>query len=154
MLYKFEDDLFLGFYLQCQYVLVKRVFWKGNPLFDTDICCVRPSNSNLIFCEEAFFEEEYLVLLYEYCGKTTLKQLLNEKQNLSEETVINIIFQILLGLEFLHLKNISHGNLNLSTVHIDEIGVIKISMLLLLLILIILILIRRLWIYFIFFEII
>jgi serine/threonine protein kinase len=100
----------------------------------------------LIFCEEAFFEEEYLVLLYEYCGKTTLKQLLKEKQNLSEETVINIIFQILLGLEFLHLRNINHGNLNLSTVHIDEMGVIKISMLLLLLLLIILILIRRLWI--------
>jgi serine/threonine protein kinase len=66
--------------------------------------------------------------VYEHCGKTTLKNLADKKYEFSEEAIKRILFQILLGLEFLYSKNMFHGNLSTSTIHINENGKIKLSL--------------------------
>jgi serine/threonine protein kinase len=119
--------LFLGHYspLQTQ-IFVRIIPWKG-VFFNTSACCVRPYNYNLVFCEEAFFDGEDLVLLYEHCGKTTLKCLMEANYDFNEKTILCILYQILHGLELLHSQDLFHGNLMCSSIHIDECGIVKLS---------------------------
>lgn len=68
-----------------------------------------------------------LLLINEFCGGTTLYNLINNFGNLSEDLIKIYILQILKGLEYLHLNNIYHKNLTTKNIFIDSNGLIKIS---------------------------
>jgi hypothetical protein len=119
--------LFLAHYSSFQrQIFVRRIPFKDK-CFNPIVCCVRPLHPHLVYCEEAFFDDGNLILLYEHCGKTTLKQLMRAKYEFDEKVVLCILYQVLVGLDFLHSHGLFHGNLSSSTIHIDETGKIKLS---------------------------
>jgi serine/threonine protein kinase len=122
------NGLYLGHYSPYQRLIFVKRIHVDKKSFDPDICCLRPSCSYLAFCEEAFFDNDNLVLLYEHCGKTILKDLIDKKCDFNEEIVKSILYQVLLGLDCLHSRNMFHGNLTASVIHVNEIGRVKVSL--------------------------
>ena len=64
---------------------------------------------------ESFFENNHMIIVTEYCDKGDLgalvKETLKKGGKLTEENILHIFTQILLGVHFLHKNNIMHRDL-------------------------------------------
>ena len=61
-------------------------------------------------------------IYYEYCQNGTLEQLINKREtnNLTEKEVQCYMLQLILSLNYLHINNIIHNNLNISNILLDK----------------------------------
>lgn len=69
-------------------------------------------NQNVVQMENYFEDDQNVYLLFELCINDSLDELINQRGFLEEFEIQYYLFQILQGLDYLHKKNIIHGNLN------------------------------------------
>ena len=77
--------------------------------------------------EEDNQNKNNLIIINEFCGGSSLHNLINSFGNLNEDLIKIYTKQILHALEFLHSKGIYHKNLTSKNIFIDSNGHIKIS---------------------------
>ena len=78
---------------------------------------------NIINFYDYFKDNEFIYFYYEYCHKGSLKKL---KIN-NEAELFPYIFQLCLGLDYLHKNNVAHNDLKTSNILIDQYSNVKIK---------------------------
>ena len=91
------------------------------------------NNKNIIGYEEAFYddESETLNIIMEYADdgdlETKIKELSKKKLFFDENTIWNILIQILFGLKYLHDNKIIHRDLKSANIFLTKNGIVKIG---------------------------
>jgi len=86
----------------------------------------RWDHPNVLTCEEAYFRDGHMYLLMEYMGYGSLSVALERETKVPEPELSDIMFQVCMGLDFLHNKSISHKDLKPSNILASYRGEIKI----------------------------
>ena len=91
------------------------------------------NNKNIIGYEEAFYddESETLNIIMEYADdgdlESKIKELKKNKLFFDENTIWNILIQILFGLKYLHDNKIIHRDLKSANIFLTKNGIVKIG---------------------------
>ncbi|EAY02815.1 CAMK family protein kinase [Trichomonas vaginalis G3] len=80
----------------------------------------RFNHPNIVRVLEIIYEEEYIMIVMEYLPNGDLTSLLHRSTKLSIEEMMKITYEILLGLDYLHKRGISHRNLSPDNVLFDK----------------------------------
>ena len=67
-----------------------------------------------------YYEGKVSYLVTEYLEGGSLADLLAKNGALAEASVLKLMFQVLSGINYLHSKNIIHGDLKLENILLDE----------------------------------
>lgn len=83
---------------------------------------------NIVKCYASYFENGAINILLEFLDKGTLADILKKAKKIPENILVTITYQILSGLEYLHLnKRIVHRDIKPSNILINSKGQVKIS---------------------------
>ena len=83
------------------------------------------THTNIIHCYSYFKEENYLFVILEYCPGGSLDSIIKEKRLISTNLLLNYVYSLLLGLNYMHNQNIAHLDIKPSNILIDQHGRVK-----------------------------
>jgi len=83
-------------------------------------------HDNLVALLEVFRRKKRLYLVFEYVDRTVLDELERSPNGLSETFTCKIIYQVLLGVDYMHSLNFIHRDIKPENILISKSGVVKI----------------------------
>lgn len=84
------------------------------------------NHPNIVSIYDYFFEENSVFLILEYCEGGSLIDILQKKGRLSTHKMEKIALEVIDALAFMHEKGISHCDIKLSNILVDQFGRAKI----------------------------
>lgn len=77
-------------------------------------------NQNILHFKDGFEKEGYLYLVLEYMENGSLSDLVKKMGKISENILKKIIYQVLIGLHYLHSQKIIHRDIKGANILLDK----------------------------------
>lgn len=81
---------------------------------------------NLVTLNDMFLEDGCITLVSEYCDKGDLQSLIDLKLPFTEDFVIHVLFQLAMGVAYIHHQHVAHRDIKPANVFITSKGIIKV----------------------------